>query len=79
MADQVRSINDYGFLSMFDIEPIIARERVRMLFNSGIIHFQFYDCMERYEIPFDVNKREWKDPFGRQIRRDTLEAYTKMN
>lgn len=75
MAEPIKSINDYGFLSMFDIEPIIARERVRMLFNSGIIHFQFYDCMERYETPFDLNKKEWKDPLGRQIRRDTLEAY----
>lgn len=75
MTEQIRSINDYGFLSIFDIEPIIARERVRMLFNSGIIHFQFYDCMERYETPFDLNKKEWRDPLGRQIRRDTLEAY----
>ncbi|MBS3121579.1 hypothetical protein J4434_01705 [Candidatus Woesearchaeota archaeon] len=76
MTEQIHSINDYGFLSIFDIEPQTARERVNALFNdSGIIHFQFYDCMERYEIPFDFNKKEWKDPLGRQIRRDTLEAY----
>lgn len=68
--------NDYGFLSDFNLTEDEARERVRRLFfNHGIAHFQFYDCMERYEKPFDFNKDEWRDPLGRKIRRVALEAY----
>lgn len=70
------NLNDYGFLSDFDLPEDEARERVRRLFfDHGIVHFQFYDCMERYERPFDFDKKEWKDPIGRKIKRATLEAH----
>ncbi|MBT4540936.1 hypothetical protein HOC35_05470 [Candidatus Woesearchaeota archaeon] len=69
------SLNDYGFLTDFNISPITARERVRKLFEFGIRHFQFYDAMDRYEIPIIPNKKEWNDPIGRTIRRETIDAY----
>ena len=71
-------LNDYGFLSSFNVDTETARERIRFLFNdSGIVHFQFYDCMERYELPFDgedCGKLEWENPIGAVVRRETIDA-----
>jgi len=67
-------MNDFGFISKFDIEPSKAKQVVRALYDLGINHFELYDCMERYEKPLP-DKKEWRDPLGRLVRADTLEAY----
>lgn len=71
-----RHLNDYGFVSQFSIDAEKAKDRIKFLYyDSGIQDFQFYDCMERYESPIDPNKSEWKDPLGRRIFRETIQAY----
>lgn len=72
----VSTLNDYGFVSQYAIDPNVARDRIKFLYyDSGIKEFQFYDCMERYELPLPLSKSEWQDPLGRRIRRETIEAY----
>lgn len=68
-------LNDFGFLSRFDISSADARTRVKQLFERGIRHFEFYDCLERYEQPLDPHKSGWKDPLGRLTKRETIDAY----
>ncbi|MFC1697083.1 glycoside hydrolase family 66 protein [Nanoarchaeota archaeon] len=68
-------MNNYGFITQFDVIDCDAKTTIRYLHEEfGIEHFQFYDCMERYEQPLP-NKFKWKDPIGRTIRRRIIESY----
>ena len=70
------TLNDYACLSRFDIPPDKGRDIVRLLiYDSGIKHFLFFDAMERAEMPIDPSKKEWRNPLGGRIRRDTIDAY----
>ena len=66
-------LNDYGFLTQFDVTWQEARDRVKRLSQEfGIKHFQFYDAMERYELPIDPARKAWRNPKGSIIKRKTI-------